>query len=143
VPVGARVRWLLVGMGTENDMHSPVWHNQVRSGDLSQRCCISAPGDRNRGSMFEGIAANQPRASTCCYERRISFFPGCEAIEIGRFFGAQVVEFDNAHAAALQLYPAVTHTADMVATTPGIFQYNCDVVDHLTAGMRARLVVTE
>ena len=29
VPVGGRVRWLLTGMGTENDMHSPLWHNQV------------------------------------------------------------------------------------------------------------------
>lgn len=27
--MGGRVRWLLTGMGTENDMHSPVWHNQV------------------------------------------------------------------------------------------------------------------
>ncbi len=54
----------------------------------------------------------------------------------------QVVEFESRHAAALQLYPAVTHTADMVAATPGTFEYNCDVVDHLAGGMRARLVVT-
>lgn len=54
----------------------------------------------------------------------------------------QVIEFHRRHNPAVQLYPAVTATADMLASTPGIFEYNCDVVDHLTAGMRARLVVT-
>ncbi len=39
VPVGGRVRWLLVGMGTENDMHSPVWHNQASSSLLCTPRC--------------------------------------------------------------------------------------------------------
>lgn len=52
------------------------------------------------------------------------------------------MEFDSRHVAALQLYPAVTHTADMLAATPGTFEYNCDVKDHLVGGMRAILVVT-
>ncbi len=52
------------------------------------------------------------------------------------------MEFDSRHVAALQLYPAVTHTADMVAATPGTFEYDCDVKDHFVGGMRANLVVT-
>lgn len=76
------VRWMLIGMGTENDMHSPFFENQV-------------------------------------------------------------LTYDKEHTATAMLFPAVTRTADMLASKPGIWQYRCDVQDHLLAGMRGRLVVDD
>jgi hypothetical protein len=46
----------------------------------------------------------------------------------------QVLTYDKAHTATTQLFPSVARTADLVASKPGIWQYNCDVQDHLVAG---------
>jgi Multicopper oxidase len=47
----------------------------------------------------------------------------------------QVLTYDKAHTATTQLFPSVARTAELVASQPGIWQYNCDVQDHLVAGM--------
>ena len=54
----------------------------------------------------------------------------------------QVLTYDHTHTVTSMLFPAVTRTADMVAVSPGTWPYQCDVQDHLVAGMHARLVVT-
>ena len=47
----------------------------------------------------------------------------------------QVLTYDKAHTSTTQLFPSVARTAELVASQPGIWQYNCDVQDHLVAGM--------
>lgn len=59
------------------------------------------------------------------------------------FSFAQTLQYDHTHTASSMLFPAITRTTDMTAVSPGIWQYSCDVQDHLIAGMRARLVVTK
>lgn len=55
--------------------------------------------------------------------------------------GEQVLEFNHAHVPSIQLYPAETRTADMIASTPGVFGFHCDVVDHIAGGMKGRLAI--
>jgi uncharacterized cupredoxin-like copper-binding protein len=45
--------------------------------------------------------------------------------------------------ASVELYPAMTRTADMIASAPGIFGFRCDVVDHIAAGMKGRMVISQ
>ena len=47
----------------------------------------------------------------------------------------QVLTYDKAHTSTTQLFPSVARTAELVASQPGIWQYNCDVQDHLVAGV--------
>lgn len=38
-----------------------------------------------------------------------------------------MLTYDKEHTATAMLFPAVTRTADMLASKPGIWQYRCDV----------------
>lgn len=80
VPVGSRVRWLVMAFGSEVDMHSPV---------------------------FEGQAVTN--AGDPVY--------------------------------AVNLMPATTFVLEMAANATGTWNYYCNILDHITAGMRARMRV--
>jgi plastocyanin len=38
--------------------------------------------------------------------------------------------------------PSNTFAVEMVANNAGTFQYYCNILDHITAGMKARMVVS-
>lgn len=74
------VRWVVLGMGSQEDIHSPVFTGQV----------VTQAG-------------------------RPVYSPG--------------------------VLPAMTQVVDMVAASPGTWQYYCFVFDHMVAGMMAKMVV--
>ena len=80
--LGDRIRWYVMTLGTEVDLHTPHWHGNT----------VLVGGHRK-----------------------------------------DVVE----------LLPATTVTADMVADNPGIWMYHCHVNDHIAAGMTGRYQVLE
>ncbi len=71
---GERVRWYLMGMGNEKDIHTPHWHGKTLT-------------DRHRN------------------------------LDV------------------LELLPASTTAADMIADNPGTWLFHCQVSDHMEAGM--------
>lgn len=99
-------------------------------------------GHRERHA-FERV----PRPGDCTFTSPVVFTGllfhqvGCSP-DISARLRMQVLTYDKAHTATTLLFPSVTRTAEMVGSAPGIWQYNCDVQDHLIAGMQARLIVT-
>lgn len=79
--VGDRVRWYVLGFGSEVDMHSPV---------------------------FEG----------------------------------QDVTYAGESTYSVALMPSNTFVLDMVANTTGTWNYYCNILDHIWAGMSARMVIS-
>ncbi len=73
---GSRIRWYLMAMGGEKDLHTPHWHGMP-------------------------------------------------------------VTFHRHHTDVLELLPASTATADMIADNPGTWMFHCQVHDHMEAGMMA------
>lgn len=81
VTAGEKVRWLIMGFGSEADMHSPV---------------------------FEG----------------------------------QQVEYGGQPIYSVGLMPSNTFVVDMVANNTGTWNYYCNILDHINAGMQARMLVS-
>lgn len=52
----------------------------------------------------------------------------------------QVMQHDHTYTGTAMLFPAITRTGDMTAVSPGTWPYECDIQDHVLAGMRGRLV---
>ncbi|WIA14174.1 hypothetical protein OEZ85_002716 [Tetradesmus obliquus] len=78
---GDRVRWMVMGFGSEADMHSPV-------------------------------------------------------------FDGQAVEFGGQPVYSVGLMPSNTYVVDMTANSTGTWDYYCNVLDHIWAGMKSRMVVS-
>jgi hephaestin len=81
INAGDRVRWMVMGFGSEADMHSPV---------------------------FDG-----------------------QAVELG---GRPVY--------SVGLMPSNTYVVDMTANSTGTWEYYCNILDHIWAGMKSRMVVS-
>jgi hephaestin len=81
VNAGDKVRWMVMGFGSEADMHSPV---------------------------FEG----------------------------------QAVEFGGQPVYSVGLMPSNTYVVDITANSTGTWDYYCNILDHIWAGMKSRMVVS-
>lgn len=114
---------MLLGGGTENDMHSSVFRNQV-GWPASAARAVSSPLLSRPLYIVATVGC-----STFC-RCKTSASADCT-------HHAQVLTYDKAHTSTTQLFPSVARTAELVASQPGIWQYNCDVQDHLVAGITA------
>lgn len=79
---GEHVRWYLIGMGSERDLHTPHWHGNT-------------------------VLVHSQRQDT------------------------------------VALLPATTEVADMNATNPGSWMFECHVADHMEGGMMATYSIVE
>jgi hephaestin len=78
---GDKVRWMIMGFGSEADMHSPV-------------------------------------------------------------FDGQAVQFGGQPVYSVGLMPSNTYVVDMTANSTGTWEYYCNILDHIWAGMKSRMVVS-
>ncbi|KAF6265588.1 Cupredoxin [Scenedesmus sp. NREL 46B-D3] len=81
VSAGDKVRWMVMGFGSEADMHSPV-------------------------------------------------------------FDGQAVEFGGKPVYSVGLMPSNTYVVDMTANSTGTWEYYCNILDHIWAGMKSRMLVS-
>jgi FtsP/CotA-like multicopper oxidase with cupredoxin domain len=131
---GHTARMMLLGGGTENDMHSSVFRNQVGCSALvcsAVLCPLLLCPLLLSHSHLVYILINSH--CSCCWMLHI--LHRSASLTFVRTNHMQVLTYDKARTSTTQLFPSVARTAELVASQPGIWQYNCDVQDHLVAGM--------
>jgi hypothetical protein len=108
---GEKRRVLIMGFGSEVDMHSPVFAGQ----SISTQGALLAPS-------FRAVDAADGLRALILTDRPYPFPPGTSIYSPG-------------------VMPATTFVTEVEAGSAGAWDYYCNILDHINAGMKGRLVV--
>ncbi len=123
---GQKLRLFIMGFGSEVDMHSPIFSGQTitNRGRLNRRPWAVLLG-MEQGEWHAG--------SHCCF----SNVPNI-ACAFPHFF----LPLAGTSVYSVGVMPSTTFVVELTAGKPGAWDYYCNILDHINAGMKARMVVS-